>query len=372
LGSIGAIVTGMILLAVVLQDVFEVLLLPRRIRRRLRLSSVYFKFTWMSWRRLGLLVPPSDARSSFLSTYGPLSVVALFTTWSVMLIIAFALCQWGFNDALAQPPDFATDLYLSGSTFFTLGFGDIVPHTTAGRVFCVVEAGSGFGLIAGVIGYLPVLYQLFSRREAHIIQLDARAGSPPSALVLLSGRASGQTMDSLDDFLRTWEVWGAELLESHLSYPMLMFYRSQHDNQSWLAALATIMDASALILCGLKDTRTYQAKMTFAMGRLVILEMSTVLQLTTEHLEMERRMSDRKFDLASVLKEAGIEPAQADIVQRLDDFRATYEPFLIVLSDFLLLDLPDWLPTDAPDNWQSSVHGTLATQLLKEAPSDPG
>ena len=144
-------------------------------------------------------------------------------------------------------------VYMSGVTFFTLGYGDIVPHSSAARSLAVVEAGTGIGFIAVVIGYLPVLYQLFSRREAHVIQLDARAGSPPTATTMLSRHAEGGGLDKLEDLLREWEIWCSDLLESHLSYPMLVYYRSQHDNQSWLAALTAVMDSCALILVGVED-----------------------------------------------------------------------------------------------------------------------
>ncbi len=69
--------------------------------------------------------------------------------------------------------------------------------------------------------------------------LDARAGSPPSALELLvrlAGRSEDPGMDQkvLDEVLREWERWAAELLEAQISYPVLTFFRSQHSNQSWL------------------------------------------------------------------------------------------------------------------------------------------
>ena len=120
-------------------------------------------------------------------------------------------------------------------------------------MLAVVEAGTGIGFIAIVIGYLPVLYQLFSRREAHVIQLDARAGSPPTATTMLSRHAESGGLDKLEDLLREWEIWCSDLLESHLSYPMLVYYRSQHDNQSWLAALTAVMDSCALILVGVEE-----------------------------------------------------------------------------------------------------------------------
>jgi hypothetical protein len=369
--TIVAVPVGLFLIALVVQDVFEVLLLPRRVRRRWRLASAVLALSWTGWSRSARLFREGDARSTLLSIYGPLSVVLLYLTWASTLIIGFGFCQWGFNAHLAAPSSLLSDLYLSGSTFFTLGFGDVVPHTRTGKVFAVMEAGCGFGLIAAVIGYLPVLYQLFSRREAHIIQLDARAGSPPSALSLLAGHAEADAMDELDVFLRAWEVWGAELLESHLSYPMLVFYRSHHDNQSWLAALSTVMDTCAVILCGLKDTKTFQARMTFAMGRMVIIEMTKVLRLSPVTSAAERLPTGQYEGLTKRLAEIGVHASEFGTEERLAAFRTTYEPFLLALSQFLMLRLPDWLPTTAPDNWQTSAHGALAKKLIDDAPSRP-
>jgi len=366
-----AAAVGIILILLVMQDVFEVLLLPRRVRRRWRLAGLLFQATWSLWRVAARLVPTGYGRAGFLSIYGPLSVVVLYFAWASSLIVGHGLCQWSFNHELAVPPSFFADLYMSGSTFFTLGYGDVVPHTKVGKVFAIMEAGSGFGLIAAVIGYLPVLYQLFSRREAHIIQLDARAGSPPSALSLLAGHAGSDAMVELDGYLRAWEVWGAELLESHLSYPMLVAYRSQHDNQSWLAALTTIMDTCAVILCGLKDTKTFQARMTFAMGRMIIIEMTKVLGLSPITSGADRLPAEEYQDFARRLAEIGLYAPEKGAEQRLAAFRTTYEPFLLPLSQFLMLKLPDWVPTDAPDNWQTSAKGQLAKQLVDEAPTRP-
>ncbi len=140
---------------------------------------------------------------------------------------------------------FFTDLYMSGTTFFTLGLGDVVPRSDLARFLTVVEAGIGFAFLAVVIGYLPILYQAFSRREVEVSLLDARAGSPSSAVELLRRHAGVEGADDLCQLLRGWEHWSAELLESHLSYPSLGYFRSQHEHQSWVAALTTILDACA-------------------------------------------------------------------------------------------------------------------------------
>ncbi len=171
---------------------------------------------------------------------------------------------------------FTTYLYFSGTTFFTLGYGDVVPTAAWGRALSVAQAGLGFGFLAVVLSYLPVLYQAFSRREITISLLDARAGSPPTAGELLRRLAAGRGLAGLGPLLAEWERWAAELLESHLSYPVLSYYRSQHDNQSWVGALTAVLDTSALLIAGVDGPDGYQARLTFAMARHAAVDLSMV------------------------------------------------------------------------------------------------
>src|SRR5207248_1750142 len=153
---------------------------------------------------------------------------------------------------------FTAYVYFSGTTFFTLGYGDLVPTGAWGRALSVAEAGIGFGFLATIISYLPVLYQTFSRREITISLLDARAGSPPTAGEFLRRLADAKAVAGTGVLLADWERWAAELLESHLSYPVLSYYRSQHDNQSWVATLTMILDTSALVIAGVNGADDYQ------------------------------------------------------------------------------------------------------------------
>jgi hypothetical protein len=296
----------------------------------------------------------------------------LMITWALGLILGFALLQWAVVSGLASRPTFTTQLYASGSTFFTVGFGDVSPMTPVAKLISVAEAGVGFGFIAVVIGYLPVLYQLYARREIHVMQLDARAGSPPCALTLLCRHAEGDARNDLANLLRSWEAWCSELLVSHLSYPMLSYYRSQRDNQSWLAGLAAIMDSCALIMTGIKDVRPFEARMTFAMARLTALEMSRVFE--TKPATRLNRLSRMDFEaLAACLGKVGLawdKPQDAE--RRLTSLRAIYEPLLEVLSNYLLLPLPGWLPDrTVRDDWQQGVEGTAAAWLRERGRESP-
>src|SRR5206468_6633501 len=222
------------------------------------------------------------------------------------LVTAFAMVQAGIGTRLNVEGDaaFLDHLYLSGETFFTLGLGDVTPMSRAGRAITVIEAGVGFGFLALVIGYLPVLYQSFSRREVNITLLDARAGSPPSAEELLRG--FGADDEELTVLLAEWERWAAEVLESHLSYPVLSYYRSQHDNQSWLAALTTVLDASALVMAGIEGACARQARLTFAVARHAAVDLAQVLGRPPAVAAADRLPSDELARLRAALWASGV------------------------------------------------------------------
>src|SRR3984893_7603928 len=193
-------VLAVLLIFIVLRDVFEVMILPRRITRPLRLSVVVRRVSWWPWLMIARKIKDRNRRENFLGIYGPLGLLFLLSTWILGIIMGFASLQWACGSGYSAPegvPTFATDLYVSGTTFFTLGLGDVIPKTAVARAFTVIEAGLGFGILAIVIGYLPVLYQAFSRREVNISLLDARAGSPPTAAELLRSHSHHHGMEAL-------------------------------------------------------------------------------------------------------------------------------------------------------------------------------
>src|SRR5580700_3362373 len=236
---IPAVVAGFVILWAILLDAFETVVLPRRVLRNFKLTAYFYRRTWIPWRRIASKIKKTSRQQNFLGYFGPLSLILLLGFWAAGLIFGFALIQFGIGgheQLNREPLTFGKIIYHSGETFFTLGYGDIVPTSGPARALSVIEAGMGFAFLGVVIGYIPVVYASFSRREIQISMLDARAGSPPSALELLlrlAGRSDDPGVDQkvLDEVLRDWERWAAELLESHISYPVLSFFRSQHSNQ---------------------------------------------------------------------------------------------------------------------------------------------
>jgi hypothetical protein len=357
-------IVGVLLILLVLLDTFETIVLPRRVNNPLRLTALFYRTGWALWSAPARRRPAGPKRETYLAFFGPLSLLVLLAVWSLGLMFGFALVYRSFPFALhsaIEPMTFWTDLYASGTTLFTLGLGDVTPTDGPGRVLMIVEVGMGFAFLALVIGYLPILYQSFSRREANISLLDARAGSPPSASELLNRCGGEDRCEATTDFLSTWERWSAELLETHLSYPVLGYYRSQHENQSWLAAMTTILDISALAMVGIDGVSRRQGRLTFAIARHTIVDLAQVFR-TPPVTDLPDRLTPAEFDqLTGYLRPAGLAlQSEDDALPRLNELRKLYEPYVAALSEYFLMPIPDWFPVDhRQDNWQSTAWGEL-------------
>jgi hypothetical protein len=340
-----------------LWEAFETFVLPRRVRRRLRMTRSFYRATWLSWRTLGQRRSPGNAREELLSVYGPLSLLLLLTIWAALLIVGFAAIHWSLGSRLQSPTGmqrgFYEDLYYSGTTLFTLGLGDVTPLSQTGRIVTVAEGGTGLAFLALVIGYLPMLAQAFARREVNVSLLDARAGSPPSAVELLRRHAEGG--EALSRLLAEWERWCADLLETHISFPVLAYYRSQHDNQSWVAALTTVLDVCAVIAAGGQKGPVHSARLTFAMARHAAVDLCNMFGLPARAPDPERLPPAEMESLRKALAELGLPlPPGQTVEDKLRHLRGLYEPYLSALGRFLLMPLPRWLPGEAArDNWQS-------------------
>src|SRR5436305_7690026 len=280
---ISAAIFGIALIVLVAQDAFETIVLPRRVTRRICLARLFYRLTQMGWKSIGDLIRSSARRESFRGYVGPLSLLALLVFWAVLFVFGFGLLLWGLALPLSapdRPTSFLTYLYLSGTTFFTLGLGDVTPMPGVGRLLVVTEVALGFIFLALVISYVPIIYQAFSRRELRISLLDSRAGSPPTAVELLRRNHAGKNVEELRMLLHDWEVWCADILESHLSYPILAFYRSQHEQQSWVEVLTVILDTCALILTNIDGSPMEPAKFTFAIARHAVVDLAQVLDIS--------------------------------------------------------------------------------------------
>ena len=353
-----SMLAGILCIFAVLFDAFQTIILPRRAMGRFHITDLFYKLTWRPWGILVDLVRTPRKRETLFSYYGPLSLILLLMVWAGGLVLGFALITSAlgspFHDPL-QLSGFRTDIYVSGTTLFTLGLGDVTPLTAAARFLSIVEAGMGLGFLAVVMGYFPVLYGAFSRREVSIALLDARAGSPPTAVELLRRHSYDGAAESLRLLLNEWERWSAELLESHISYPLLCYFRSQHTNQSWLSSLTAILDTSALLIAGVQGQEARQAQLTFAMARHAMQDLAQIFSvIVPEKCQVDRMPPERYEELYGMLCQSNVAICRdGQSYERLKQLRALYEGHAESLSHYLRMPLPPWIPVPHKlDNWQ--------------------
>ncbi len=352
-----ATILGVVIILTILLDAFETIVLPRRVQRGFRLTAFFYRNTWRPWARAAQHIRKASRRENFLGYFGPLSLIVLLGFWAIGLICGFALVQYGLGEHLQTAGEkitLWTLLYHSGETFFTLGYGDVTPNNTAARVLAVMESGMGFAFLGVVIGYLPVVYSAFSTREIEISLLDARAGSPPSAAEFLGRLGCCPDQTVLDQIFRDWERWCAELLSTHISYPVLVFFRSQHSNQSWLGALTAMLDVTSLVMTGMSGIHPEQAKLTFAVARHAIVDLAQVVNAQYRPHDPDRLSAAEAQRLRAELTRRGVTLSDgADTSARLTELRALYEPYAEALGRRLFMALPPWIHSEPrKDNWK--------------------
>jgi Ion channel len=370
------LIAGVACLFLALLDAFQTVILPRRATGRFRITRIFYTFTWAPWAWLATRVQNERKRETILSFYGPLSLVLLIAIWAGALVLGFALIFYAlgspFADPLGRTVGLRSDLYVSGTTLFTLGLGDVVPQQYLIRDLVILEAGMGLGFVAMVIGYFPVLYAAFSRREVSISLLDARAGSPPTATELLRRHSFDGGNAALVVLLEEWERWSAELLESHISYPLLCYFRSQHTHQSWLGALTAILDTCALLISGVQERPARQAQLTFAMARHALVDLAQVFSLDSVK-EVPDRLSENQFHLVyDQLCQSGVRLCRdAHSSARLRHMRQLYEGYAEALSRYLCMSLPPWVAEHPhKDNWLSVAK--LRAEAEADTPAEEG
>jgi hypothetical protein len=275
------VILGIAVVFYILNDVFQSVVVPRPTPARYRLTRWVVRPGWRAWRAMGLR---TRDRERMLGAYAPLVVVVLLVLWLSGLVLGFGLIFYGLRAQL-QPVahDFPTALYFAGTSVLTIGFGDLVATTGVARLLSLIAGGTGLGTIALAISFLFSLYGSFQRREILIVTLDARAGAPPSGVNLLETMAKLGMVDDLPRLFGEWEKWAAEVLDSHLAFPVLAYFRSSHDNESWVSALGAVLDATTLVLTTVVDGPRGPAKMTFAMGTHLVEDLARFFRIDRDH-----------------------------------------------------------------------------------------
>lgn len=338
-----ALPVGLLLLIWTFLDVFRTLVMPRAARGRFRLSRLLFRPLWRPWRWVGVRRGTRVGREHILAAAAPFFFFVLLVAWVSLAVLGYGLILWSpaFSKGIGQgDPSFGTAVYFSGSSISTLGYGDVVA-TGWTRSVVIVEAMTGLGLFAVVIGYLPVLYQAFNRREVGILMLDTRAGSPPSGPEVLHRMGSAGVSSALPSLFAEWERWVADVLETHLSYPLLAFFRSPHDDTSWVTALGSVLDAATLIITSVKDEPDERAKLVYGTGIHAVEDLFFYFRLTERETSIQR---DEFEDVLQDMKEDGFSVRPLDeAFARFTEARAKYAPRLDALAVLLAAPPGLWI-----------------------------
>jgi hypothetical protein len=352
-------VLGGVLVVLMLVEIFIAFLLPRRVKRDPRIVRWVFDFAWRPWRRAARLLP-AQAADTMLGIYGPFGLLLNLVLWVAAMMLGYACLQWAGGSHLGPMRavvSFGDDFYFSAATMTTDGPASLTAQTTFARIVQVIDSGSGLAVLAIVIGYLPSLYQAFSRREATVSQLDARAGSPPSAGRLLLRSADNEGWPALNRYLGSWEPWVAELMETHLAYPVLAYFRSQHVNQNWLAAICTVLDACTFTIAAAPAGTVDATRFTFAIARHAVADLSYSFHVSPTPPPLERLPAAELGELVSQLRALGVEMGAEPqvIAERITRIRAFYEPYVNALAERLELAMPPWLAPESPtSNWRTT------------------
>jgi hypothetical protein len=358
-------IVGGLLVVAMLSEFFVTFVLPRRVKRDPRIARGLYKAAWRPWRAVARRLS-ENAADTMLGIFGPLWLIGNLAIWSLGIVLGFACLFWANGSALSlQGADFGDDLYFSAVAFFSAST-NLNPANAWGRVIQLAEAACGFAVLFVAIGYLPALYQAFSRREVAVSRLDPRAGSPPTAGTLLLQAADRDRWDELGDYLAEWEAWTAELMETHLAYPVLGYFRSQHLNQNWLASLTAVVDGCAFFLAATLDRPAGGTAPTFAIGRHALADLAHVFHVRLPEPDHER-LTRAQFDgLHARLAAAGVALDDPDESwAQLAKLRRAYEPYARGLANQLALTLPDWIPDgEVEKNWRLSAWQTRRTPRL--------
>jgi hypothetical protein len=280
---VAEVLGGLLLIAFVAWDVFNTVALPRPTPSVYRLARNLTRYSWRAWCWQARRMAPGARRERLLGTFAPLVVLVLLAAWVVLLIAGFGLIDLALGGDFDPPiRTIGTALYAAGTGLLTIGFGDIVPTVALTRAIVIMSAGLGLGTVALVITYLFSLYGSFQRREVLVTTLDARAGAPPSGVALLETCQRTDLLGDLPALFGEWERWAAEVLDSHVAYPILGYFRSSHDNESWVASLGAMLDAAVLILTTVEGLPRGRAEMLVAIGVHLVEDVSSFFGFTND------------------------------------------------------------------------------------------
>jgi hypothetical protein len=336
-------VVGLVMIAVVFYDLFQSVVLPRPAVRKIQLARGVVRPLWYVWRWVSQRTSRVDRSEARLAAFAPIALLVLFAIWATALVIGYGLLIDGLAEQIRPaPPDLITSLYISASTLVPLAYGDYVPEGGPVRVVIVAESATGVGLAALAITLLFSLYESFREREQHVISLDAMAGAPPSGVQILETAAELGMRENLSATFDEWREWSAMVLESHLAYPLLVYFRSSHDNEAWINSFGAVMDAAVLVMSTVEDGAEGPARLMFTVGNHLVEDFNWVFRFKSEEYPIVERS---EYDVAvERLVKAGYRVRSGDVGwKKFAKLRSKYAMTLNQMANLLALPPAQWI-----------------------------
>jgi len=337
------VIIGAWAVGVALFDVFQSIVVPRMTARSFRISPLLVRNLWALWRRLGQQMAMGEKQEDFLGSFAPLALVFLIAAWVTTLIFGYGLLLYALKSQIRPSPDnLATAFYLAGTSLLTIGFGDLVAVGTLARFVLLTAAASGLAVVALGISFMFTLHGSFQKREVQVLTLDSRAGTPPSGVTMLETFCKYDMMDSLPATFAAWEVWSAEILESHRAFPLLYYFRSSHDSESWVGSLGAVLDAATLVLTTIEAGPKGAAKMMYGLGSHAVLDLAHFLNLKHDNEPGVERL---EFELARQrLARAGYKVSDdEESWQEFQKLRGVYAAPLNAMARHFIIPPSQWI-----------------------------
>jgi hypothetical protein len=320
---------GLLFLALVFWDVFQTIVVPRPTPGRFRLGRYLIRGAWRAARgTVGAEV--GATRDRLLGLFAPAATVLLLVAWLSGLILGYGLILFALRAELQPAPrDLGTALYFAASSILTLGFGDVVAVGSLARIVVVAAAASGLGIVALVVTFLFSLFGSYQRREVSVVTLEAKAGVPPSAVVLLESIARMDLVARLPELFGDWERWAAEVLDL-----------------SWISALGTVLDAASLVLTTIRDVPRGHAELVKRVGSHLVEDITNLGFRSGGSVGIDRPAFDSVY---ARLLDAGyrlMPPEEA--WEAFSLARATYAPGLDAMAAYWAVPSPSWFGGNDP------------------------
>jgi hypothetical protein len=341
---------GVFLIAITLRDVFQIVIVPRAPGLALRLSRGMFRGLWRIWPKITARVFADESRrEDFLATFAPFTLICMIFVWIGVLMLGYGMVFFALRSEMTPvPATFGEALYDASSSIFEVRFDEVANGAILARVASVCAALSGIGLVALVIAFLFALFPSFQRRETFVVTIGARAGAPPSGTGLLAVHGYTNIAGDLAQVFRDGQTWTAEVMESHLAYPPLVYFRSSHDYESWIGTLGTLLDAAVLVMTTI-DTSTEalrnaagQARIMYSIGRHLTNDFSHYFRLQADpSTGIDRGEFDHACDR---LRDAGYAINDRDEAWlHFSELRSTYAAHLNAMARWLEIPPVQWV-----------------------------